>query len=144
MAVKTTWLVIAIGRSASAAKGAKSLAPSVARSASTTGSAMMAVGGGAAVAGHVLDHRQDAAGEQARRPTARPRRRDQRRVAAEGAVADRLARAGDDDVEDRQAIDRDAEIGKVGGDQPRLQPGGARRPAPVAFGDGAEHVPRGG
>ena len=38
MALKTVWLVIAAGRSESAAKGAKSLAASVSISASTTGS----------------------------------------------------------------------------------------------------------
>ena len=44
-------------------------------------------------------------------------------------------RPGDDDVENRQAVDGDAEIGEIGGDQPRLQPSGAGALLRVGLGD---------
>ena len=39
---------------------------------------------------------------------------------------------GDEHVEHRRAVDVDAEIGEIGGDQPSVQPGGARRPRPAS------------
>ena len=122
MAVNTTWAVIPSGRSASGRNAAKSVASSVARSVSTTGSVAVAVGGGAAVAGDVLEHRQHAAGRAGlRRPRARSPR-PCRRVAV-GAVADHRVGAGDRHVGERQAIDVDADRREIGGDQARAETG---------------------
>ena len=94
MAVNTTCAVIPSGSSASGRNAAKSVASSSARSASTTGSRCVAVGRGAAVAGHVLEHRQHAALHQ---PCGDRRRRSPRPcsgVVAIGAVADHRVGAG--------------------------------------------------
>ena len=72
----------------------------------------MAVGGGAAVAGNVLDDRQDAAREQpfAHRPAERG---DGVGVVAVGAITDDFVRARDGNVEHGRAIDRDADVAKI-------------------------------
>ncbi len=90
----------------------------------------VAVGGGAAVAGDVLEHRQHAAVGEARGDGSGDRGDLFRRLAI-GAVADHGVGAADRHVGKRQAVDVDAERQKVGGDQPGAEPGGseARRRA---------------
>ena len=99
--------------------------PASSRSASTTGRIVVAVDGRAALPGNVLDHRQDAAGDAARRPR-RGRAAATRRGSPpkERSPIASLA-PGSDDVEHRRAVDGDADIAEIGGDQPAMQPGGA-------------------
>ena len=82
----------------------------------------MAVDPGAAMAGNVLDDRQHAALEQ---PLAHRsgKLRDATRLGSVGPVADHRIRPGNRQVEHRQAIDRDAELFEIVGDQPRAEPG---------------------
>ena len=61
----STWAVMASGASRSARKGRKSIASSSAVGDIDAGQRQMAVGLGPAVAGHMLDHRQHAAGKAA-------------------------------------------------------------------------------
>jgi hypothetical protein len=83
---------------------------------------MVAVDGGAAMARHVLDHRQDAAGEKAFAGGAAEFRH-QLRVVAEGAVADDgVVLAGQTQVEDRRAVDRDAELGELASEELGIEP----------------------
>ena len=69
---------------------------------------VVAVGGGAAMARQVLEHRQDAAGQQALGDGAGDGR-DLARLGAVGAVADHRVAARDRHVGQRQAVDVDAE-----------------------------------
>ncbi len=82
---------------------------------------VVGIGKAAAVARHMLHHRQHPAGLQ---PLGRgtPHIGDGFRIAAIGAVADDAAAAFDRHVENRQAIDIDAEFEKIEGVQPRHQP----------------------
>ena len=64
-AVKTTWAVIPSGSPFNGRKAAKSVASSSARAASHHRQLLMAVRGGAAMAGDVLEHRQHATVQQA-------------------------------------------------------------------------------
>ncbi len=82
----------------------------------------MAVGLGAAVARHMLDHRQHAAGERPIHHRA-PERGDHVRVGREGAVADDLVRSLLRHVEHRGAVHIDAEQGELLRDQPRAGEG---------------------
>ena len=132
IAVNTTCAVMPIGSFASGRNAAKSVASSVARSASTTGQLLVAVGRGAAVAGDVLEHRQHAAlhqpcGDRAPR-SPRPCRACRRRRGRRSPVG-----ARDRHVGERQAVDVDAERRQIGGDQPRAEPRGfeARRAVAV-------------
>ncbi len=79
----------------------------------------MAVGGGPAVAGNVLEHRQDAALSSSPAAIAPRDRRDLARFGAIGPVADDRVGAGNRHVRERQAIDVDAEMREIGRDQPR-------------------------
>ncbi len=78
---------------------------------------VMAVGEGAAVTGHVLDHRQDAAGQQTLGGGA-AQLRHQGRLAGVGAVADDVVSAGHRHVQHRQAVDGDPDPAQVVGHQP--------------------------
>ena len=105
-------------------KAAKSVISKVLRSVVTTGRRGMAVGGGAAVAGQMLEDRQHAA---ACSPAATAAA-----MAATwcggrpiGAVPDHLVGARDRHVGERQAIDRDP-------DAPRDRPRSAGRPSRAA------------
>ena len=82
----------------------------------------MAVDPGAAVPGNVLEDRQHAACEQ---PLAQRQAetRDPLRLDAIGAVADHRIGPGNRQVEHRKAIDGDAELGEIVGDQPGAEPG---------------------
>ena len=76
---------------------------------------------GAAVAGYVLDDRQHAAFEE---PVARRSGKlgDAVRLGTVGSVADHRMRPGNWNVEHRQAVDRDAEISEIVGNQPGTEP----------------------
>ena len=76
------------------------------------------------VAGHVLDDRRDAAGDEAVGIGAAERRH-LRGGIGEGARADRRMHPLAGDVEHRRAIDIDSDFNQVGGDQSRRQPRGA-------------------
>jgi hypothetical protein len=82
----------------------------------------MAVGGGAAVAGDMLEHRQHAARHEPIGDAAR-QRRDLVRYLAIGAVADDAVGAVDRHIGQRQAIHVDAHGLKIARDQPRAEPG---------------------
>ena len=88
----------------------------------------MAVGLGPAVSGHVLDHRQHAAGEAALHHGA-AQLDHHLWIAREGAVADDLMRALLRHVEHRRAIDIDVERVKFLRDQPGAGEGGLLSPA---------------
>ena len=80
------------------------------------------------VAGHVLDDRRDAAGEEAVAIGAAERRDLPGRRGKCARADDRVhLRVGD--VEHRRAIDADPDLDQIGGDEPRRQPGGAFRRA---------------
>ncbi len=86
----------------------------------------MAVDLGPAMAGDVLDDRQNAAGQHAlAHRTAEVR--DPLRLCAIGAVADHRVGARSRQVEHRQRVDRDAERGEIVGHQPSAEPGRFRR-----------------
>ena len=90
------------------------------------GQRQMAVGGGAAVSGNVLDHRHDAAGHEALAD--RLGERDHLLDAAPvGAIADDVVRARHRHVEHRRAVGIDAEFGEIGGEQARRLEGGGQR-----------------
>ena len=82
----------------------------------------MAICGGPAVAGNVLQDRQDAALFQPLRDGAGDRR-DLARFGSIGPVTDHRVGPGHRDVRQRQAIHRNPEVDQIGRDQPRTQPG---------------------
>ena len=129
MAAKTMWAVIAMGRSAMARNGAKSAA-SAASGGIDARQAEVAVEGGAAMAGNVLHHRQDPAGEQPVRHRASDRR-DLVRIVAVGAVADDRVGLVPRHVEHRRTIDVDAGGAELVGDQPVAQAHRRDAPRPV-------------
>ena len=93
---------------------------------------MMAVGGGAAVAGHVLEHRQHAARHQALARRAPPIAATLRGRVAVGAVADhRIGAATGTSATGRQSTSMPS-AREIGGDQPRAEPRGCEARAPVA------------
>ena len=110
-----------IGSAASGRKAAKSVASSVARSVSTTGSFWWLSAVARPWPGMCLSTGKTP-------PSARPSAmapsdgRDLVRRRAIGAVADHPVGAGDRHVGERQAIDIDAERGEVGRDQPGAEP----------------------
>ena len=77
----------------------------------------MAVCGGAAMPGNMLEHRQDPAGQQAVRHRARQQGHLLRGVPISSIANDRI-RAGDGHIDDRQAIHIDPDRREIGGDQP--------------------------
>jgi hypothetical protein len=92
----------------------------------------MAVGGGAAVAGKMLEHRQHTAVGQPGRDRARDGR-DLGGGVAIGAVADHRIGVAHRHVGNRQAVDRDAERRQVRRDQPPAQLRGRQPEAAVTF-----------
>ena len=82
---------------------------------------VMAVGVGAAVAGQMLEHGQNAAGHEPLRDRAGDGRHFAR-LHAVGPIANHSVAPGHGDVRQRQAIDVDADRGKIGGDQVAGQP----------------------
>ena len=76
------------------------------------------------VAGHVLDDRHDAAGDEAVAIGA-AERRDLLGRSGKRARADHRVHPLAGDVENRRAIDADPDFDEIGGDEPRRQPGGA-------------------
>ena len=80
----------------------------------------VAVAARPAVAREVFHHRQDAAIQQPvdHRP---PQRDHDRRIGRESAVADHVMAAGNRHIEHRQAVDIDADIGQIAGDQPGVE-----------------------
>src|SRR5512135_522719 len=82
----------------------------------------MTVGPRAAMAWHMLDHRQHPAG-QCPFDHGAPQSDDYVWVRAEGAIANDVVRAGFRHVENRRAIDGDAERVKLSGDQARAGEG---------------------
>ncbi len=87
---------------------------------------MMAVDAGAAMAGYVLDDRQDGAVEQPRTHGA-GEARDPFRIASIGPVADHRIRPRHREIQHRQAINGDPEPRQVVGDQPSAEAGRRRR-----------------
>ena len=83
----------------------------------------MAVGGGAAVSGDVLEHRQNAPGQQAIGDRARQRRDLVCRLPI-GAVADDRVGAGNRNIRDRQAIHVDTDRNQVLSHQTGAEMGG--------------------
>ena len=81
----------------------------------------MAVRRSATMPGNMLQHRQHAAVRQACRRGGRQQGYFVRRLAI-GAVANHCVRTFNRHVRHRQAIDRDADLGKIVGYQPRAQP----------------------
>ena len=85
----------------------------------------MGVGGRAAMAGHVLENRQDAPIAQSLRDSAGNGRHFPR-LGAIGAITDHRICPGARHIGDRQAIDVDAQRRKIGGDQAGAEPGGGK------------------
>ena len=117
---------MASGAWQSAMKGRKSTAISSSGEASISRQRQVAVGLRPPVAGHVLDHRQHAAGKRALDHGAAEVAHDVG-VEAEGAVADDVVRAGLRHVEHRRAVDGNAGVAKLGGNQPGAGKGGGSR-----------------
>ena len=86
----------------------------------------MAVDASAAMARNVLKDRQDSAFEQPRAHSS-GQARDPFPIAPIGPVADHRIRCGHRDIQDRQAIDGDAEPRQVVGDQPGAKASRRRR-----------------
>ena len=98
----------------------------------------MGVGGGAAVTGNVLEHRQHAALLQPGRDGAGDGG-DLVGRGAIGAVADHGVGALDRDIGQRQAVDGNAEVDQIGGDQARRQPRGFKAKRRLDVIERAEH-----
>ena len=83
---------------------------------------VVAIDAGAAVTGNVLQHRQDPAVEEAfaNRPG---KAGGALRIGAIGTIADHLIGAVHRDIENRKAVDGDADPREIIGDQPRAEPG---------------------
>jgi hypothetical protein len=90
------------------------------------GQGQVAVGLGAAMARHMLDHRQHAAGQTALHDGASERDHDLR-IGGEGAVADNLMRALLRHIEYGQGVDRDAQVAELLRDQSGAREGAALR-----------------
>ena len=123
MAVYTTCAVIPSGRSASGRNAAKSVASSVARSVSTTGSSPWLSAVARPWPGRCLSTGSTPPAISPSATAARQRRDLARRVAI-GAVADHGVGAGNRQVGNRQAIHVDADGSEVGGDQASAEMGG--------------------
>ncbi len=91
----------------------------------------VAVGAGAAMTGQVLEHRQDAAGQQALRDRAGDGR-DLCRLGSIGAVADHRVAAGDRNVGQRKAVDVDPKNTEVCRDQVTAEPSSGQARGHVA------------
>ncbi len=125
IAENTTCALIAIGRSSSALNGSEVASGELVAARRHQRQFEMAVDLRPPVARHVLDHRRDAAGDEAVGVSA-AERRDLVGRSRKRARADRRRHAFAGDVEDRRAIDGDPDLDEIGGDQARGQPGGAR------------------
>ena len=124
IAVKTMCALIAIGKSLSAANGTKVARGERLAARGHHRQIEVAVDLRPAVAGHVLDDRRNAAGDEAVGVGASERRHPLGGI-GERARADRRVHAFAGDVEHRRAIDADPDFEEIGGDEPRRQPGGA-------------------
>ena len=82
----------------------------------------MAVDAGAAVSRQVLEHRGDAARDQAAGHLPRERGHEAR-IVREGTVADGAGGLGTADVDARRAVDVDPDLGQVVRDQAAEEPG---------------------
>ena len=96
------------------------------------GKRRVAVQRGPPVPGDVLDDRDDISGEQPLADGA-AERRDHRRIAGKGAVADHRMARRRRHVEHGQAVDVDAEFGELAGDAARVGPGCVDRAAEPLF-----------
>lgn len=98
----------------------------------------VAVGAGAAMARNVLDHRRDASGNEAGARFA-AELADQRRIAGKRSVADDAVGARDRYVEDRRAVDVDAEIAEFRRQKLSIEPNGLACSGKIALRQGAEY-----
>ena len=105
----------------------------------SAGQAQVAIDAGTAMPWKMLHDRQDAAGQQALGGGA-AKLGDKFRVLRKGPVADRMVEFPIPDIEERQAIDVDGEVMKLGGKEPGVQMAGlgatggikGRKPAEVS------------
>ena len=116
IALNTTCAVIPSGMPANGLKAAKSVASSVARSVSTTGSLWWLSAAARPWPGRCFSDRKNAAGLKAISDRL-GNCRDLARFAAIGAITDNRVAAGNRNVGDRKTIDVDAKRPEVGGDQ---------------------------
>ena len=130
MALNTTCAVMPSGSAASGRNAAKSVVSRVARSTATIGSRSWLSAVARPWPGRCL---RTGSTPPSRKPVGdRPRdRRDIVRAVAIGAIADHRVGAGDRHIGERQAVDIDAQIRQIGGDQPRTKAGGGEPGARV-------------